>query len=259
MTAAALFWSYYDSHAVSPVVERVAPLRWIRRIYRGVIRRAHALVGGPKGDREATDDMIQNWDVLSCDSDERLARLKRDVRDERRRQSDVESERMQHFATITQPGHASALEGLDKLCAAAGLEPRYPFFDKRLVEFCLSVPGRLKLRDGWGRWIMRKAMDGILPPEIQWRSDKTDFSDAVCGAAAHEGASELKALMEFDPNQAWPHLNKAAIERLYQHFDRVPTPARYRVLFPVITILAWYRHLKSEHRTSLVVGAKSEN
>ena len=52
----------------------------------------------------------------------------------------------------------------------------YPFYDKRLLEFCLAAPGRLKVRDGYMRYLIRAGLDGILPPEIQWRTTKEPFS-----------------------------------------------------------------------------------
>jgi len=53
------------------------------------------------------------------------------------------------------------------------MEYRHPLLDKRLIEFYLSLPARMKVQNGYGRYILRKATEGILPPEIQWRTDKT--------------------------------------------------------------------------------------
>jgi len=52
-------------------------------------------------------------------------------------------------------------------------EYRYPLLDKRLVEFYLSLPSHMKFRNGYGRYILRQGTEGILPPEIRWRTDKT--------------------------------------------------------------------------------------
>jgi asparagine synthase (glutamine-hydrolysing) len=52
----------------------------------------------------------------------------------------------------------------------------YPLLDKRVVEFCLAVPGNYKVRNGYRRYLIRKALDGILPPRIQWRTSKAPFS-----------------------------------------------------------------------------------
>lgn len=54
-----------------------------------------------------------------------------------------------------------------------GIEYRYPFFDKRLIEFYLSIPPVLKARNGIQRYAIRQVMDGLLPEEIQWRNDKS--------------------------------------------------------------------------------------
>jgi asparagine synthase (glutamine-hydrolysing) len=53
---------------------------------------------------------------------------------------------------------------------------QFPFVDKRIIEFCLGAPGRLKVRDGYQRYMIRRALDGILPPRIQWRTTKFPFS-----------------------------------------------------------------------------------
>ncbi|NJN31119.1 MAG: hypothetical protein HC824_12320 [Synechococcales cyanobacterium RM1_1_8] len=44
--------------------------------------------------------------------------------------------------------------------------------DKRLLEFCVSVPPEQKLDQGWTRLVMRNAMADVLPTDIQWRRHK---------------------------------------------------------------------------------------
>ncbi len=68
------------------------------------------------------------------------------------------------------------LEVLDKTAAKFGIELRFPFWDKRLVEFCLSLPPEQKLHQGWSRMVMRRAMADILPTEVQWRGGKSNLS-----------------------------------------------------------------------------------
>jgi asparagine synthase (glutamine-hydrolysing) len=51
-----------------------------------------------------------------------------------------------------------------------------PLFDQRVVEYCLAAPGHLKLRNGFGRNLLRVSLDGILPRAIQWRTSKVPFS-----------------------------------------------------------------------------------
>ena len=63
----------------------------------------------------------------------------------------------------------------DKNSMAHSIETRLPFLDYRLLETSLSLPGSLKIRDGWTKWILRKAMDGRMPDAIVWRKNKFGF------------------------------------------------------------------------------------
>ncbi len=56
------------------------------------------------------------------------------------------------------------------------LRSSMPWVDKRILEFCLSVPPAMNIRDGYPRSLIRGALDGILPPRIQWRTTKAPFS-----------------------------------------------------------------------------------
>ncbi|MBU3729797.1 MAG: hypothetical protein FGM37_11220 [Phycisphaerales bacterium] len=49
---------------------------------------------------------------------------------------------------------------------AAGVDLRDPTKDQDLVEFCVSVPLGQLSRRGQNRWLLRRAMAGVLPPEI---------------------------------------------------------------------------------------------
>ena len=51
-------------------------------------------------------------------------------------------------------------------------EIRYPYLDQNLIEFVLSIPPTQSLRPGDRRSLMRRAMVGIVPPEILSRRTK---------------------------------------------------------------------------------------
>lgn len=82
------------------------------------------------------------------------------------------SSKSYHYLLLKRGILQSVLEKTDKSSAAANVETRYPFFDRRLIEFCLALPLDQKINDGWSRIILRRAMKNILPPSIQWRVDK---------------------------------------------------------------------------------------
>jgi asparagine synthase (glutamine-hydrolysing) len=56
------------------------------------------------------------------------------------------------------------------------IRPRIPLLDKRILEFCLAMDPDLNLRDGYQRYLIRRALDGVLPNKLQWRIDKLHYS-----------------------------------------------------------------------------------
>jgi asparagine synthase (glutamine-hydrolysing) len=57
----------------------------------------------------------------------------------------------------------------DRASMAASLELRAPFLDPRLIEFFLSVPPSLKLRNGTPKYLLHRLMAGRIPAAITAR------------------------------------------------------------------------------------------
>lgn len=89
--------------------------------------------------------------------------------------SDVKDPKELHYDLITTCLHQGILEMTDRMAAAFSVEQRHPFFDKRLVEFCYALPTKMKYQNGWSRYVLRKAMEDILPEEVCWRFFKQDY------------------------------------------------------------------------------------
>jgi asparagine synthase (glutamine-hydrolysing) len=62
----------------------------------------------------------------------------------------------------------------DKMSMAAGVEVRVPLLDPDLVELAAKLPVHYKQRGKEGKWIFKKAMEGILPNNVIYRP-KTGF------------------------------------------------------------------------------------
>jgi asparagine synthase (glutamine-hydrolysing) len=60
----------------------------------------------------------------------------------------------------------------DRSSMAHSVETRYPFMDYRLVDFWFALPPTYKFRNGWTKYLARKAVSGRLPDSISWRKDK---------------------------------------------------------------------------------------
>ena len=58
------------------------------------------------------------------------------------------------------------LTKVDRVSMAVSLEARVPLLDHALVEFALALPAGLKIRDGVGKQIFRRAIRGLVPPVV---------------------------------------------------------------------------------------------
>ncbi|HBL30712.1 MAG TPA: hypothetical protein DD490_28075, partial [Acidobacteria bacterium] len=86
------------------------------------------------------------------------------------------------FHSLTEGSFSARLGGLRIASDHVGVEHRLPFLDRRLIDFLLTVPARLRFRDGWIKWILRQSLVGILPEEVRQRTRLAWFS-----ALAHRG------------------------------------------------------------------------
>ena len=106
-----------------------------------------------------------------CNRMQLRPRLAREFRHERRRRSARESHSHMLGCGMVQ----TAVEIYNRGCAQFGVETRFPFLDKRVVEFCVAIPGEQKVSGGFTRAVVRRALQGYLPDAIRLRPDKGDL------------------------------------------------------------------------------------
>lgn len=108
------------------------------------------------------------------------------------------------------------VQSLDRMSMAYSVEARVPFLDHELVEFCARIPPRVKMRWLREKHVLRRAMEGVLPPAIinrkkwafrlpmeEWlREDLPPF------AAAMLSESALKETGYFNPDKVATHLQR---------------------------------------------------
>lgn len=61
---------------------------------------------------------------------------------------------------------------VDVASMAHSLEVRSPFLDHKVVEFAASLPLQYKIQSNEGKYLLKKAMERYLPPEILYRRKK---------------------------------------------------------------------------------------
>ncbi|MCP3892832.1 MAG: asparagine synthetase B [Desulfobulbaceae bacterium] len=87
----------------------------------------------------------------------------------------LSSGRYKHYASLQTPLLQYVMELVDTVAGKLPMECRYPFWDRRLMEFCLALPMEQRLKNGVSRAIFRRAMHGIIPLEIERRMGKANL------------------------------------------------------------------------------------
>lgn len=133
------------------------------------------------------------------------------------------------------------LELADRAAAKFGIEPRYPFFDRRLMSFCLSLPADQKLRQGWTRWILRRSMQDILPPRVQWRTLKANLSPNFMRRLLDFNREILDAMVWQSPPATTRYVDMATLRTLYQRYLTQPmqSPQEAITVYGAVLLRLW--------------------
>jgi asparagine synthase (glutamine-hydrolysing) len=76
---------------------------------------------------------------------------------------------------LIKKGHLTyRIENWAAMGAMHGIQYAYPMLDRRIIEFALGLPPEMFMQNGWGRWLFRKSLQGILPNSVRWRKNKKD-------------------------------------------------------------------------------------
>ncbi len=141
----------------------------------------------------------------------------------------------------------ASLRPEDRNTMSQSIESRSPFLDYRLAEFAFSLPGRFKIRNGIGKWILREAMKGILPEDVRTRRDKAGFIAPADVWFRTTNREQVHALLNSDSIRSRglfdiPRINTMFSEHLCGEKNH------QMVLWQLINLELWFRRFFDECR-----------
>jgi asparagine synthase (glutamine-hydrolysing) len=133
--------------------------------------------------------------------------------------------------------HDINLQRVDRLTMRHGVEGRVPFLDTKFIHLALSVPPELKLRtNGAGqpieKWVLRKACEDLLPPEIVWRSKEQFDEGSGTVDLLGEALKPVIAQLDVARYQAAAREYLRSPEETFYHKLLVDAYSRPQVLLP---------------------------
>ncbi len=129
---------------------------------------------------------------------------------------------------------------VDKMSMAASVEARVPFLDHRLVEYSMKIPQTLKLKGGVPKYLLKKAMEGIVPRNIIERK-KQGFAAPVNEWLREEWYGFLESTLLNSPLVRERVLHKEFIAALLkQHRERKRNEGQN--LWNLLNLTLWYTY-----------------
>jgi asparagine synthase (glutamine-hydrolysing) len=127
----------------------------------------------------------------------------------------------------------------DKMSMAAGVEVRVPLLDPDLVGLAARLPVEFKQRGRTGKWIFKKAMEGILPHDVIYRP-KTGFGAPLRYWLRHELRGVVEDVLSESSLQSRGLFDPAAVRDLVQADRAGRVDAAYPI-FALICVELWCR------------------
>ena len=134
------------------------------------------------------------------------------------------------------------LTKVDRTTMAVSLEARVPLLDHPLVEFAVALPSRLKIRDGVGKHIFRRAIAGIVPPEVLSRP-KRGFGVPLGAWFRGPLSYRLDSIVR-DGSPALRFIDVEALRRVIAE-HRSARRDHIAVLWNALVLDLWLQHLAS--------------
>ena len=134
----------------------------------------------------------------------------------------------------------------DRNSMAFSLEARVPYLDHRLIEFCLGVPGEMKIRQGETKYLQKLALQQYTIPEILQRKDKIGFGTPVQDWMKTKSWERKTREHLHDVSKAFPGVFDSSGEPPQGGFER----------WKINQLSAWRRTCFSPRKTS-ITGRKA--
>lgn len=157
-------------------------------------------------------------------------------------------EKTQHLRKISMPQQLQVVEFIERQSAHQQIVPRFPFFDVRIIEFCLALPASEKFHSGYNRLIVRKGLSKLLPDVVRNRKTKTNFTPNLWNAISRVANEWHLFCIDNSQNSAYNFI----LDKVYVHNLRLenntgtPLKKDLKKMFDLIKItilFKWLSHL----------------
>jgi asparagine synthase (glutamine-hydrolysing) len=125
----------------------------------------------------------------------------------------------------------------DQMSMACSIESRVPFLDHKFVEFAASVPPHMKLRGAEGKYILKRAVEDLLPSSIIYRK-KQGFPTPLRAWLRHHKAKGLLDYLRDPDGILTEYVDGGFIDHLLEQHSRGTLEATDRI-WRLLNLQVW--------------------
>ncbi len=125
----------------------------------------------------------------------------------------------------------------DQMSMATSIESRVPFLDHTLVEWSCAIPSALKLRGREGKFILKKAVEDLLPADIIYRK-KMGFPTPIKSWLLHPSADGIYQELQAPDTLLSEYLDRRALSDLISRHRSRAEDATDRI-WNLYTLQTW--------------------
>jgi asparagine synthase (glutamine-hydrolysing) len=127
---------------------------------------------------------------------------------------------------------------VDKITMSESLEARVPFLDHELVEFSMDIPESWKTRNGEAKYLLKKAVEGLIPNDIIYRK-KMGFGAPMSQWLRGDFGRELESSILGSALMKRGYFDMNYIKALFRdHRDGSRDTSLY--IWTLFNLTAWY-------------------
>ncbi len=150
------------------------------------------------------------------------------------------------YEIITSGHYAFRFAYFDALAAFNGFEERYSFLDRRLVDFSLQIPPRLRFRGGVSKLILRQAFADLLPEKISSRQGNTHLGDVIAPGVLEKEHQKINALLDEARVVDYGLIEQDQLRKVWDACRVNQDLCAYNMLTDVFPIEYWLRSLEND-------------
>ena len=127
----------------------------------------------------------------------------------------------------------------DRASMAASVEVRVPFIDKLVITKAMEIPGKLKIKDGVSKFVLKKAAEKFLPKEIIYRP-KASFGAPIRSWISNDLKGMVDELLSEQAITKRGFVNYGVVKRLIEN-DRSGNEDNAYQIYQLLTLELWCR------------------